>query len=123
MNTTILDSLEWKELANREEYEGPESLLDDILEKRAWTNEEILWVIKRMIFHYALHDRVLKKAPTDKLFDNFVNLMRAVYMIIDQANPDLDDNIRTYICTKLHDATWGISPGTRYYLEKKSDEI
>jgi len=93
-------------------------LLDQILEKRIWSNVEILWVIRRLIFHYALHDEVLKKAPLDKLFDNFVAFLRAAYMIIDQANPELDDNIRTYVCTKLNEATWGISPGTRYYLEK-----
>lgn len=119
--TTILESMEWHEITEREKEIGPEELLEEILEKRTWTNAEMLWVIRRLIFHYALHDEILKKAPTDRLFDNFVSLMRAAYMIIDQANPDLDENIRTYISTKMRDSTWGINAGTRYYLKKKSD--
>lgn len=121
METTILESLEWKEITDREKEVGPEAVLDEILSKRLWNNAEILWTIRRLIFYYALHDRVLKNAPIDKIFDNFVNFLRASYMLLDQSNPDLDSNIRTYICAKLADATWGISPGTRFYLEKKKD--
>ena len=71
-----------------------------------------------MIYYYALHDPVLKRASTERLFDNFVSLMRVFYMVYDQANPQLDDNIRTYISTKMAGATWGINSGTRYYLSK-----
>lgn len=121
METTILESLEWKEITDRENEIGPEALLEEIMEKRAWNNAEMLWTMRRLIFYYALHDRVLKRAPIDKLFDNFVDVLRATYMLVDQSNPDLDINIRTYISTKLADATWGISPRTRFYLEKKPD--
>jgi hypothetical protein len=117
----ILQSLEWQELMEREREAGPEALLEEILEKRSWSNVEILWTIKRLIFYYALHDQVLKKAPVDKIFDNFVNLMRGLYMVFDQANPQLDDNVRTYVTTRITDATWGISSGTRSYLSKVSE--
>lgn len=117
---TILESQEWQEMLEREEEVGPETLLEEILEKRNWTNSEILWTIRRMIYHYALHDPVLKKAPVERIFDNFVSILRGFYMIFDQANPQLDDNIRSYISAKIIDATWGISDGTRSYLSKIS---
>ncbi|MGE5416907.1 MAG: hypothetical protein ACM3UZ_09120 [Acidobacteriota bacterium] len=120
-DTTILESIEWYELQMHEKEVGPEELLEEILEKRLWNNAEILWVTRRLIFHYALHDKVLKKAPMDKVFDNFVSFMKGIFMIIDQSNLELDDNLNSYIATKLRDATWGINSGTRYYLEKKKD--
>ena len=47
---TIIGSAEWKELEEKEFHYGPEQVLDEILDKRIWSNAEILWVIKRMIF-------------------------------------------------------------------------
>lgn len=117
---TILESPEWREIEHREKVEGPDQLLEDLMEKQNWNNAEILWVMRRLIFHYALHDRVLMAAPIEKLFDCFVSALKGLYMMIDQCNPDLDDNIRGYITSKMRDATWGITPGTRYYLEKSS---
>lgn len=123
MNSTILESDEWRELAARGESIGPEALLEEILDRRAWSNAEILWVIKRLIFFYALHDEILQKLPVTRLCDNFTALLRGVYMIIDQANPDLDDNIRAYACTKLNESTWGISRGTRSYLKRNINHL
>ncbi|MGE5544615.1 MAG: hypothetical protein ACM3UW_06530 [Bacillota bacterium] len=117
---TVLESREWQEIMEREKEVGPEALLEEILEQRTWTNSEILWTIRRMIYHYALHDKILQNAPVERIFDNFVSMMRAFYMIFDQANPQLDDNIRSYISAKITDATWGISAGTRSYLSKIS---
>jgi len=115
---TILESREWQEMMEREKEVGPEGLLAEILEKRVWNNVEILWTIRRLIYYYALHDNILMKVPPERLFDNFVSLMRGFYMIFDQINPPLDDNIRAYISAKISEATWGISPGTRSYLAK-----
>jgi len=120
MKKTVLESQEWQEIMEREKEIGPEALLEEILEQRTWTNSEILWTIRRMIFYYALHDKVLQRAPVERIFENFVSMMRGFYMIFDQANPDLDDNIRSYISAKIADATWGINAGTRYYLSKIS---
>ena len=120
MTSTILESREWQEIMEREKEIGPEALLEEILEQRTWTNAEILWTIRRMIFYYALHDNLLQSAPVERIFDNIVSILRAFYMIFDQANPDLDDNIRSYISAKITDATWGINAGTRYYLSNIS---
>ncbi len=117
---TILESQEWQEMLEREKEVGPEALLEEILEQRNWTNSEILWTIRRLIYYYALHDQVLKQAPVERIFDNFVSILRGFYMIFDQANPQLDDNIRSYISAKIIDATWGINAGTRNYLSKIS---
>lgn len=121
IRSTILGSSEWAELARREMEVGPEQVLEEIVQKRIWNNGEILWVLKRLIFYYALHDKTLQKAPIDKLFDNVVNLLRGTYMLVDHSNPELDDNIRSYVTAKLLDATWGITQGTRMYLEKVKD--
>jgi len=120
MRRTVLESQEWQEIMEREKEIGPEALLEEILERRTWNNSEILWTIRRMIFYYALHDKLLQCAPIERIFENVVSMLRAFYMIFDQANPDLDDNIRSYISTKIADATWGINAGTRYYLSKIS---
>jgi len=115
---TVLESKEWQEIMEREKEVGPEALLEEILEQRAWSNGEILWTIRRMIYYYALHDKLLQQAPIERIFDNFVGMLRGFYMIFDQANPQLDDNIRSYISAKITDATWGINAGTRSYLSK-----
>ncbi len=36
-------------------------LLAEIIEKRIWSNEEILWVMKRLIFFYGKKDKLLKR--------------------------------------------------------------
>ena len=118
---TVLESQEWQEIMEREKEVGPEALLEEILEQRNLTNSEILWTIKRMIYYYALHDKLLQRAPKERIFDNFVSMMRGFYMVLDQANPQLDDNIRSYISAKITDATWGISTGTRSYLSRISN--
>ena len=43
---TILESRNGRSV-EREEEVGPETLLEEILEKRNWTNSEILWTIRR----------------------------------------------------------------------------
>lgn len=115
---TVLESREWQEMMEREKEVGPEALLEEIIDKRTWTNCEMLWTIKRMIYYYALHDQALKNAPTERIFDNFVSIMRGFYMVLDQTNPPLDDNIRTYLSTRIIDATWGVNSRTRSYLSK-----
>ncbi|NLB88523.1 MAG: hypothetical protein GX790_04760 [Syntrophomonadaceae bacterium] len=116
--STVVGSKEWNELENREFTIGPDALLDEILEKRQWTNVEIAWVLKRMIYFYGKKDSLLLKAPPERIFLNLVDILRAFYLLVDLINPDLDDNMRSYICSKLADATWGINSRTREYLQK-----
>lgn len=65
---TIMGSTEWKELENRENLIGPEALLDEIINKRLWSNTEIAWVIRRMIYYYGRKDALLKKSPLNDYF-------------------------------------------------------
>jgi len=116
--STIVGSQKWRELEAREFQLGPEALLDEIIEKRLWSNEEICWVLKRMIYYYGKKDSVLKMMPIERLFATLVDVLRSFYIIFDSEDPQIDDNMRSYICTKLTDATWGINSRTREYLSR-----
>lgn len=116
--STVSGKSEWNDLLSRENEVGPEQLLDEILEKRLWSNAEIAWVLKRMVFFYGKKDNILKKVPIERLFTNITDILRIFYLIIDKEDPELDDNIRAYISNKLADSTWGINQRTREYLEK-----
>ena len=118
---TIFGSQEWQELEQREFKFGPENLLEEILQKRLWSNVEILWVVKRLIYYYGRKDALLKKAPVDRLFINIIDILRDFYLVLDKVDPELDDNMRSYISTKLTDSTWGINNNTREYLSKIKD--
>ncbi|MGI5920279.1 MAG: hypothetical protein ACOX6I_00830 [Syntrophomonadaceae bacterium] len=116
--STILGSKEWKDLEARENAIGPDQLLTEITQKKLWSNEEIAWVLRRMIFFYGKKDSLLKKAPVERIFMNMVDVLRVFFIIFDKTDPELDENIRSYISTKLVDATWGINSRTRDYLYK-----
>ncbi len=118
---TIFGTKEWQDIEKKENTLGADMLLAEIIEKKIWSNEEILWVMKRLIFFYGKKDNLLKKAPIERLFMNMVDILRAFYVILDISNPELDDNMRSYISTKLADATWGINLRTREYLVKIKD--
>ncbi len=118
---TIFGTKEWQDIEKKENTLGADMLLAEIIEKKIWSNEEILWVMKRLIFFYGKKDNLLKKAPIERLFMNMVDILRAFYVILDISNPELDDNMRSYISTKLADATWGINLRTREYLGKLKD--
>jgi len=118
---TVFGTKEWQDIEKKENTLGADMLLAEIIEKKIWSNEEILWVIKRLIFFYGKKDSLLKKAPVERLFINMVDILRAFYVILDISNPELDDNMRSYISTKLGDATWGINLRTREYLVKIKD--
>ncbi|MEQ8199847.1 MAG: hypothetical protein ABRQ24_00335 [Syntrophomonadaceae bacterium] len=115
---SIIDTDEYKELEKREYTIGPDQLLDEILNKKLFTNAEIMWVLRRMVYFYGRRDALLKNAPPERLLVNMNNLLRAFYILFDLESPDMDDNIRSYISTRLTDATWGISQRTREYLYK-----
>ena len=115
---SIIDTEEYKELEKREYAIGPDLLLDEILTKKLFTNAEIMWVLRRMVYFYGRRDALLKNAPPERLLVNMNNLLRAFYILFDLESPDMDDNIRSYISTRLTDATWGISQRTREYLYK-----
>ncbi|MEN6462000.1 MAG: hypothetical protein ABFC94_11600 [Syntrophomonas sp.] len=116
--STILSSQEWKEVEKLESTLGPDKLLEDIIEKKLWSNAEIAWVLRRMIFFYGKKDSLLKKAPVERLFANMGDILRVFFMLFDKTDPEIDENMRSYISSKLMDATWGISPRTRTYLYK-----
>jgi len=115
---TIFTSKAWEELQKREYQIGPEALLDEIIEKRLWTNEEIAWVLRRLIYYYGQKNTYLKDAPIERVFLNMVDILRAFFLLFDLLDPDIDDNMRTYICSKLADATWGVNSRTREYVHK-----
>jgi len=116
--TTVLGKAEWKELERKEDTLGPDLLLAEILDKRLWSNAEIIWVLKRLIYFYGKKDSLLKKAPIDRLFLNMGDVLRCFFLVFDLEDPALDDNIRAYISNKIADSTWGINQHTREYLEK-----
>ncbi len=116
--SSIMDSNEWKDLVLKEYDIGSEKLLEEIIDKRLWSNAEIIWVLRRLVYFYGKKDSLLKKTPPDRLFTNMVDILRALFLLYDTFDPDLDDNLRSYICAKFTDATWGITDRTRMYLEK-----
>lgn len=118
ISSTVLGKEEWRELEKKEGLLGPEQVLAEILEKRLWSNVEIIWVLKRLVYFYGKKDSLLKKMPVNRMFDNMVDVLRAFFLIFDQQDPDLDDNMRAYISSKLADSTWGINQHTRDYLLK-----
>lgn len=115
---TVLESLEWQELIRAENLKGPDVILEEILQKKIWSNTEIMWVLKRMIYFYGKNDLLLQKVPVERLFANMSAVLRVLYLVIDQQNPNFDNNLKSYLCAKLKDATWGINQTTRPYLEK-----
>jgi hypothetical protein len=115
---SITDTDEWKELETREYKVGPDQLLAEIMEKRLFSNAEIMWILRRMIYFYGGKDSLLKQAPPERLLMNMNDILRAFYLVFDQQSPELDNNIRSYICSRLTDATWGVSARTREYLYK-----
>lgn len=116
--STVFGSKEWNDIEKREYELGPEQLLDEILKQKTWSNVEILWVLKRLIYFYGKKDALLKKAPPERLMTNMMDVLRAFYIVFDIGDPELDENLRSYVCTKLADATWGIGSSTREYLYK-----
>lgn len=115
---TVFESDGFRKLLDREYAIGAGVLMEEILDKKLWSNEEILWIIKQMVYYYGGNDNTLKKAPTERIFQNMNSLLRALYLFVDRQIPDLDDNTRSYISAKLGDATWGITDKTRIYLQK-----
>lgn len=116
--STVFGSKEWNDIEKREYEVGPEQLLDEIIKQKTWSNVEILWVLKRLIYFYGKKDALLKKAPPERLMTNMMDVLRAFYIVFDIGDPELDENLRSYVCTKLADATWGIGSSTREYLYK-----
>lgn len=116
--STVLESSEWKDLEAKEYAIGPDNLLTEIINKKLLSNAEIMWVLRRMVYFYGMKDNLLKVTPVERLLTNMNDILRAFYILFDQQRPDLDDNLRSYISTKITDATWGINARTREYLYK-----
>lgn len=115
---SITDTVEYKELETREYQIGPSQLLTEILAKRMFSNAEIMWILRRMVYFYGSKDGLLKLSPPERLMANMNDILRAFYILFDLESPDMDDNIRSYVSARLTDATWGISERTREYLYK-----
>ncbi len=118
IDNTVFGTQEWRDIENREFRMGPDSLLDEIIGKDEWSNVEMLWVIKKMVYYYGKKDQLLKNVPVERLFLNMVDILRSLYLLLDHANPELDVNMRKYLSVKLADATWGLNSRTREYLYK-----
>jgi hypothetical protein len=119
---SVFGSQEWKALEKRENTIGADVLLDEIINRDEWSNVEMMWVIKQMIYHYGKKDRILKSIPVERLFTNFCDVLRTLYLVIDLTNPDMDVNMRKYLSAKLADSTWGINNRTREYLYKIAEK-
>ncbi len=118
IDNTVFGTQEWRDIENREFSMGPDNLLDEIIGKDEWSNVEMLWIIKKMVYYYGKKDQLLKNVPVERLFLNMVDILRALYLLLDHANPQLDVNMRKYLSVKLADATWGLNSRTREYLYK-----
>ncbi len=118
IDDTVFGSREWTDLENKEYSMGVDSLLEEIIIKDEWSNVEMLWVIKKMVYHYGKKDKLMQNIPTERLFSNMVDILRSFYLLLDYTNPDLDVNMRKYLSMKLADSTWGINTRTREYLYK-----
>lgn len=118
IHISITDTQEWKDLETREFAIGADNLMSEIINKKLFSNVEIMWILRRMVFFYGKKDALLALAPPERLLTNMNDILRAFYIIFDLENPDMDDNIRSYISTRLTDATWGINSRTRGYLNK-----
>ena len=114
----VTETSEWKDLETREYQLGPDQLLAEIMEKKLFSNAEMMWILKRMVFLYGGNDALLKVAPPERLLMNMNDILRAFYLVFDQQSPELDDNIRSYISARLTNSTWGVSARTREYLYK-----
>ena len=123
MPGSIMDSKEWKDLEIKEFELGSDRVLDEIIDKRIWNNAEIIWLLRKMVYFYGKKDHLLKNAPPERLLINMTDLLRVMFILYDKFDPELDDNLRSYVCSKLTDATWGISSRTRIYLEKTAKNL
>jgi len=118
LGSTVYESEEWENIEKREYSMGADNLLDEIILKDEWSNAEMMWVLKKMIYHYGKKDKLLKLIPDDRMFLNIVDILRILYILLDQFNPELDINMRRYLSVKMTDSTWGLNSRTRGYLYK-----
>lgn len=119
LQLTVFESSEFRGLLEREQGIGAEKVLEELLNQTVLSNAQLMWILKHMLFYYGSKDKTLLAAPPERLLENMGHLLRITYMIIDSLDPSLDENIRLYISTKLKQATWGLSPDIRQYLDKK----
>ncbi|HWP96198.1 MAG TPA: hypothetical protein VN426_05060 [Syntrophomonadaceae bacterium] len=119
---TVVGSEEWELLEKKENSIGTEALFEEIISKKLWSNAEISWVLKRLVYHFGKKDSLIKKAPPERLASSMSVILRAFYLVFDLSDPLMEDNTRSYICSKLVDATWGINQRTRTYLEKIAEK-
>lgn len=115
---TVFGSKEWIEIESRENSMGPDKLLDEIIEKKMWSNVEIAWVLKRLVYFYGNKKSIIKNVPKERMMQSMNDILRVFYVLFDNLDPEIDDNMRSYICTRMADATWGVNTRTQEYLYK-----
>ena len=97
MPGSIMDSKEWKDLETKEFELGSDRVLDEIIDKRIWNNAEIIWLLRKMVYFYGKKDHLLKNAPPERLLINMTDLLRVMFILYDKFDPELDDNLRSYV--------------------------
>lgn len=119
---SVFGGQEWEEIEKKENNLGADILLNEIINRDEWSNAEMMWVIKHMIYHYGKKEQILKSIPIERIFTNICDILRSLYLIIDLTNPEMDVNTRKYLSSKLADSTWGINNRTKEYLYKIADK-
>lgn len=115
---TVFESPEYRSILAREEEIGADQLFEEMMQESMLTNPQLMWLSKYMLYYYGSKDKALLAAPPERLLENMGNLLRINYLLVDHLNPQLDENTRLYISTKLKQATWGLSSNIRQYLNR-----
>ncbi len=116
------DTPAWKEIQNKENQVGSETLLEELLDKKILNDVEMLWIVRHMMGYYGKEDSLLKKAPARRLMANTNELLRIIFLLLDRPKGEIEPNMRSYLSAKLQQATWGINQNTRRYLGKMKEE-
>lgn len=115
---TVWESPQFKALGQRALDEGPDRVLQKLLDKPQLENAEMLWLLKQLTYFYGKPDDLLLKVPARRLMLNMGALLRVLYVFLDAQDPELDANLRSYMSAKLRQAAWGVDSSTRKYLDK-----
>lgn len=117
---TLFESPDYRNILAREDEIGADQLFEELIQESILTNPQMMWLLKYMLYHYGGKDKALLAAPPERLLENMGNLLRVNYLLIDSLNPELDENTRLYISTKLKQSTWGLSTNIRQYLNRSN---
>jgi hypothetical protein len=114
---TLTETREWQDLLAQENQLSPETLLNQLLQRRVLTTVEMMWVVKAMLRAYGQKHSVFHRVPGERLSRTVSSLLRIMFLLLDNQN-EPDDNLRAYITAKLREACWGLTDPTAAYLKK-----